>query len=758
VLVLGLRTSGSYLAPLYAAALKDRGYREIQWLTVRGAGRLRRNEARLLDDVVVDDGLVLLVDDPPRSGQQLAEVAGGVGRRGVALASTILVLQVVGGEDSLPAALRRYPAVVLAGEDWEIIRAASPARLRETLAPMLGTAPGLLDVEIVQRATPERGHLGMLLSVRLADPPIGRQASLLIYAEGAGLGYFGRRALAVADAVKDFVPGVIGFRDGLVFREWLPQERRLTASQVRTAPEMVAGEIARYVHARSERLPVERDTTLLLERGEPAWEVVAVMLGHAFGSARQFVRVLARAAAKRLLTARRPAVVDADTAPWQWFADEGGGTRLRKIGFHQQTFANTAAACCDPVSDLAGAAAAAEAEEIGTLAPLLRTEYERLSGETIGDERWFLYRLHHHYRAYQRSLREAARGEGRDAAFTRALSLERTMARIHRDYFEQLYLADVEPATDGPFCALDLDGVIETRWLGYSAIAPAGALALRVLHRHGYRIVLATGRSLDEARERCHAYRLVGAVAEYGSVVYDPATDGARGLLSEADVARLEAVRKALEEMPGVFVDPVYRHSIRAHTVGGEGRPLGLRADLIAEALAAAGVENRIHAVSGHGQTDFVAGSVDKGRGLAVLLSQLEAPPHVEFAVGDGASDLAMFELAKRALAPASATADVSGRAEIVSQPYQAGLLDAVARVLGHRLGACAACRPTGPPSPEARLLLAALGALDGGKRAKARAAVALALRAREPGRPRRRSPARLRIDARPADDRGAGD
>ena len=90
------------------------------------------------------------------------------------------------------------------------------------------------------------------------------------------------------------------------------------------------------------------------------------------------------------------------------------------------------------------------------------------------------------------------------------------------------------------------------------ATSPSGALALRALARHGYRAVLATGRSLDEVRERCRAYRLAGGVAEYSAAVYNYLDDRASTLLDEHEIAMLEELRGALSQLPGVH-EPVPR-------------------------------------------------------------------------------------------------------------------------------------------------------------------------------------------------------
>src|SRR5205814_365637 len=84
---------------------------------------------------------------------------------------------------------------------------------------------------------------------------------------------------------------------------------------------------------------------------------------------------------------------------------------------------------------------------------------------------------------------------------------------------------------------------LETDTLGYPTLSPAGALALRALLAHGYRPVLATGRSTGEVRERCRAYGLPGGVAEYGSAIYHAATDRTCSLVGPAEAASLARQR-----------------------------------------------------------------------------------------------------------------------------------------------------------------------------------------------------------------------
>jgi hypothetical protein len=242
--------------------------------------------------------------------------------------------------------------------------------------------------------------------------------------------------------------------------------------------------------------------------------------------------------------------------------------------------------------------------------------------------------------------------------------------------------------------------------LGYPATSPSGALALRALIAHGYRPVLATGRSLPEVRDRCTVFGLAGGVAEYGSALV--CGGEAAGLLPPDGRAVLEAVREELSGLPGVVLDSRYRHLVRARAAGGGPLP----ADLAAGLVSAARPEVRL--VGGQGQTDFAWAGADKGTGLRALAARL-SQPGCALAVGDTAADLPMFETAALARAPRNARLGAAGGGiRLTRHAYQAGLLDACADLLGHRPGRCPACYPPAF-SPRAKAMLALLGLRAGG-------------------------------------------
>jgi hypothetical protein len=183
-------------------------------------------------------------------------------------------------------------------------------------------------------------------------------------------------------------------------------------------------------------------------------------------------------------------------------------------------------------------------------------------------------------------------------------------------------MADRAPPATGAFCAIEIEGSLETRPLGYPAPTAAGAAALRALVSHGFRVVLVTPDPFGDLRERCEAYRVYGGLAELGAVAYDHTTGENVTLAPEAARADLEALRATLLYMPGVHVDRGSRVGVRAYRAEGDG---GLEPALAAWALAEAGVEGRVRALHTPRHTDFGAEAVDAETGLLKIRARLGA-------------------------------------------------------------------------------------------------------------------------------------
>lgn len=723
VLVVGVRTSGSYLAPLGAAALRLLGVRS-RCLTVRPGVDLPAGARAALLEGVAGGGLVWLVDDPPVTGRSVARAAAAVEAAGVPRSCLVVGMPLAGAE--LPAALTPWPAVSLPPERWQIRRRLHPGAVGDHLRHLLPCA-GVVEVTALgPPALAPRGHSHARFALQVAAGA-GSSLTEVIVAEGAGTGFFAGHAAAVSSALGPKVPEVLAVADGVVYRRWVP-----------AAPSPPpAGErgqaVAEHVWARHRALPAAADRSLALVDQQPVWEVAARLLGAGMGPAWHATRpLLGDRVVRRLLHVERPSVTDGCTEASRWLPVDGA-RRLVKLDPWEGSFGHHDLACYDPVADLAGAAVG-EGEEFETAA--LR-RYADLAGSPVDRERWLLYLLAHVWDRRRRGALAAA-----DA--------DRLAGGAVNRYLAGLFLADMAPAggggtpggpLGGPWCALDLDGVLEHDALGFPATTPAGALALRALRAHGYRPLLCSGRSAEEVGERCRIFGLGGGVAEYGAVaVLAGAHRGAEiDLLDAGAQASLDRVRTWLGQQPGVEVDPRYRRIVRARGAGAAGASAGgpLAEAVVAAALYAGALSAGaggcsspapLAAVAGCRQTDIVAGGVDKGTGVLALLEALGTPGQTPALVmGDTAADLPMLALASLPLAPANATPALSAAGvPLTSRSYQAGLAQGVGRLIGHPPGACPRCRPP-RFSPRTRQLLALLALAEGGGAGAARGMLRLA-------------------------------
>ena len=682
-IVVGVRTSGSYLAPLVTAALAN-AILHVETLTVRPGRPLRSTQRAVLGRIVRCSGHVLVVDDPPVSGEALREVI-----RELRVPSDQLTLLIPSFEKKLPEPLRRYRAVTLPFDEWAVHTQLTPQAVQATLTDLIGARVN--RVQRLPSPAPDTSRLnrGNVSALYLVD--IDQSASLLVMVSGAGLGYFGRHVLAVAQAIPQYVPRIYGFRDGLLFRSWLPEEHRLT-----TLTSGLADQVAAYVSARAAALPTAIDRSRGLSGRKPVWEVASMLIAGTFGRLGIPLRpVLLDIAVRRLTAVRSPSVVDGDAGLHRWFFD---GSSLRTITSGVRAFSNFDLACYDPAYDVAGVNPGGRHPHVETV----RRCYEVRSGRRVDGERLLLYELVHLW------------NRARNGYLTRS-ELRRASSRSVQRYLAACYLSDLPTSWDGPLVALDCDGVLETHPLGYPTTTPAGALALRSLRQHGYQPVIVTGRSVDEVRERCETYNLAGGVAEYGAVVYRHDPPEIIDLLVPRQRVALDSLRKSLAVTPGVELDADYSYTVRAFCADSRGQTRKLSNQVVSDVLCRAGNPSA-YVVAGEGQTDFVAIGIDKGKGLRALARMLGSRT-IALAVGDTASDLPMLSLAHSAYFTANASRDVRGRGiPVLRQPYQAGLSAAVARLLGHRPGNCPSCRAPAH-GHETRLLLAMLAAPEAGRR-----------------------------------------
>ena len=715
LLVVGLRTAGSYFAPVIRAILAQRGYRDVEAVTLRPKKGIAPWEQAALARCAARRGLALLVDEPAYTGTTLAQAVGLLSGAGVPPRDVVVLLPVHpthrnwnGSYESLP--LTRTTILPLDPEAWRkqslLDRAAVNRRLEDYFRGRGYSAVAVVDSRAAERfnqqlqqMSDEKFHtrLKRVYEVRLrADD--GRAETRYVLAKSVGWGWLGYQAFLVGEALAEFVPPVLGLRDGILYTEWLPQPSIISLGTDRAA--FVRG-AASYVAARVKALSLAADPGPELDsRHQKGLDLLATALSGAYGSK---PASMLKSAGLRHALARRPCplptLIDGKMRQQEWV--RGGGSFL-KTDFEQHGLGKTELNVTDPAYDLAeiilnfGLSPAEEGK--------LLQRYRELSGDERVADRLFLNKLLAGSAAVSAaldSLRDPRLGH-RHQEFNRIYIEARDFLTRHSARWCGERCRIAAPRWCSPLVVMDIDGVLDKQIFGFPTTTAAGMQAISLLHAHGAAVALNTARTLDEVREYARCYGCVGGVAEYGSVVWDAVTDRTRPLVAPESREEVRRAAEALRPMPGVFLDDRYEHSLRAYAYEG-GRTVPLPRALAEGTLAELGLE-RLVVHQTHLDTTILAREVDKGRGLRALLELAGHEDVDTIAIGDSEPDLAMFRVARRSFAPSH----ISGRAvarllgcRITARSYQPGLLSAVRSIVHADGGRCAKCESCPQPADD---------------------------------------------------------
>ena len=141
ILVVGVRTSGSYLAPLYGAHLRTQGYASVDTLTMRPMRTPTRETRGRVRALIANGGLALICDDPPETGGAIERIAQALQRMGVPAARIVALLALFGDTVELPPALRGLQAVLLPHDDWSIHDRMHPSAVQAADRPPARSGP-----------------------------------------------------------------------------------------------------------------------------------------------------------------------------------------------------------------------------------------------------------------------------------------------------------------------------------------------------------------------------------------------------------------------------------------------------------------------------------------------------------------------------------------------------------------------------------------------------------------------------------------
>jgi hydroxymethylpyrimidine pyrophosphatase-like HAD family hydrolase len=706
VLVIGLRTAGSYFAPFMHAYLKSQGFQTVNTVTLRPKRGLTASERSRLSKCASHGGLAIIVDEPVGTGATLGKAIGILRKTGIAATNIVALFPIhpTGRDwdrnsDSLVLSTIRF--LPLEPEEWYKYQQLEPERAKERLTEYFqnrGYRSVSLSVsntshqlnQALQLSSDEGFHtrLKRVYQVELQSAS-GQQETRYVLAKSVGWGWLSYHAFNLSRDLAPFVPPVLGLRDGILYQEWLrpngagtPLDR---GQLVETA--------AKYVAARVNYTPLRQDPApyLIREGRHAGFDQLSGQLLRAYGWSLAMGLKRSRIREELSRPCPYPTLLDGRMRTCEWIQDSGS---VRKLDFEHHGLGKHQLSMTDPAYDLADVIlhwklSTQEEEQ-------LISRYKADTKDTQIEHRLLLSKLLAAIHSIGRALSglHNARLLHRHQEFSRLYLEARSFLTLQTLRFSSSLVA--KPATvewASPLVVLDIDGVLDKQIFAYPSTTAAGILAISLLHAHGQPFAFNTARTVHQMKEYCRAYNCVGGVAEYGSYAWDATTDRSRVLVSDDSLDQMERLRQRLCQIPGVFINDEFQYSIQAF-VYEKGATVPLPSILIRDLMAELKVD-RLKFHQTFTDTTVVAKETDKGRGLKALLELANKGRLETIAVGDSEPDLPMFRVATRCFAPANVSCPSTAsllQCEISGQPYQVGLLQIVRSILHPNGDHCKRC------------------------------------------------------------------
>lgn len=704
LLIIGPRSMGAYFAPAARAKLSELGWTSVSWCTLRPKKGISPWEESALQALYSPDVQILVIDESPNTGNTFLLMVDLLRKRGVSSNRICLLAAMHPARPDwrLPDTeeTRGIKFIRLQADALHKNRLLEPSSAQPLLASYFRDL-GWDDVQLAQSSQTRelnarleehfrdgfQCRLKRVFDVRLVKngaPPVARR----VLAKSVGWGWLGYQAFFAGKQLAGFVPALLGLREGLVYMDWLER-----AEGHSTGPSIER--LAAYVAARAKTLRLNRDPTFAISQryGWTGWSVLIDSLKRAYGPivGRMKVSALHRHLAQYVC--RAPALIDGHMKPDDWFQTRDS---FCKVDYEHHNFGRTELYIVDPAYDLASAVfefhlSPKDEQE------LIAHYIQRSSDSTVAERilLWKVVRGVVEVELATAALGVEIRGEARMRWHER-LVLARNFLVHHMNRFSASLLGDRLPLQwTRRLIFLDLDGVFDSEVIGFPQATASSLIALSMLQRHGFSVILNTARSVTDVRQYCEAYGLPGGVAESGCVFVDALAQSEVSLIDPEAAEQLSRCKAAIQSLPGVFVDPNYRTAVRAFRYQ-RNHTQGLSETEVRGVLEREGLD-RLTLLPTYADTTILPKNIGKGSSLLWAKKYLRFEGEPVVAIGDNDQDLDMFRAADLAFAPANSSESVlefaaAGKCKLMRQPNQRGLLEAVMQVLhadGHLCDKC---------------------------------------------------------------------
>jgi haloacid dehalogenase-like hydrolase len=706
VLVVGLRTAGSYFAPFLRAYLKLQGFTSVTSVTLRPKRGLTSWERSRLAGCASQSGLAVIVDEPVGTGATLGKAIGILRKSGIPPANIVALFPIhPTGRDwnrnSDSLVLSTIRSIPLEPEEWYKHQLLEPEAVQQRLTEYFQNR-GYRSVRFSASNTSDQLNQDLQLSsdegfhTRLKrvyqvdlQNAAGQQETRYILAKSVGWGWLSYHAFNLAHDLAAFVPPILGLRDGILYMEWLDPNGTKTPLDRRQLIETAAKYVAERV--RRTKLPQDPAPYLNREGRHAGFDQLAAQLLRAYGWS--LATGLRRTRIREQLSrpCPFPTLIDGRMRACEWIQ---GTESVRKADFEHHGLGKHQLSMTDPAYDLADFIlhwnlSAREEEE-------LIARYKAGTQDSGVEQRLLLSKLLAGIHSIGRALAglHNSRLLHRHQEFNRLYLEARSFLTLQTLRFCSGLAA--KPRTiewASPLVVLDIDGVLDKQIFGYPSTTAAGILAISLLHTHNQPLAFNTARTVHQMKEYCRAYGCVGGVAEYGSYAWDATTDSSKVLVSNEALDQMAHLRQRLRQMPGIFINDEYQYSIQAY-VYEKGATVPLPSILIRDLMAELKFD-RLKFHQTFTDTTIIARETDKGRGLEALLELANKGRLDTVAVGDSEPDLPMFRVATRSFAPANTSCRSTAsllQCQISDQAYQSGLLQIVRSTLHPNGDRCKHC------------------------------------------------------------------
>ncbi len=539
ILLVGLRTSGCYFAPLLRALLAAEGYTTVSLLTLAPSKGAGRRESRELRRYAEQGYTAVIVDDPPHTGGTILS-ALEIARRAGFDAGKLRAL--IPAHPARPHWFKPLPEDIVISLDpaqWQKRRLLDPQIAEQRLAEyfagrnyarctvVASERAEALNAGLQDRVADERGaRLKRIFEVQL-ETPQGQKETRYVLAKSVGWGWLGYHAFLAGHRLAGFVPPILGLRDGILYMEWVPD----CAPDVDNRATRIDA-AACYIAARVRHLSLAPESAAGLDpprQGNGA-RLLREQLGKAYGPFP--INLLMQPRLGRLLRKQPcpfPTFIDGNMQRSEWIDGPAGPL---KADYEHHGLGKEELNVIDPAYDLADTILHLElsADEESRLI----RRYVDATGDSGVEHRLMLNKLLAGLwtmkRAHDQLLGKASLAE-RQQFFHRQFLGAWDFLTVQAARYCGRQRTSAPPRWRAPLVALDIDGVIDRRLFGFPTTTPAGVEALALLNAHGCSVALDTARSVAEVKAYCEAYALAGGVAEHGSYIWDAVNKRGRALI-----------------------------------------------------------------------------------------------------------------------------------------------------------------------------------------------------------------------------------